>query len=227
MPDGTRLPNEGHFLVFDRPREIVTREEDMRMRVTFHEAHGKTRMVIEQTGLPMSVMLDQAREGWGAILAKLGATAARAMATMEGREIVSTRLLDAPREAVFDAFTRREQVDLWFGPDGFRNETSAMDVRPGGEWRYTMHAPDGTRHANLVRYIEVARPERLAFMHGSPDEPDQFRTEILLDEEAGRTRITMRSTFPSHEAMERVKGFGAVELGLQSLARLAQLLATR
>lgn len=79
MPDGNRMPNEGNFLKLEKPRELVTGEADgMRVRVTFEDVGaGRTRMVMEQTGLPMSVPLDQARGGWGAILDKLAAHLAR------------------------------------------------------------------------------------------------------------------------------------------------------
>lgn len=71
-PDGTKYPNEGKFISLDKPRELVTGEEDgMRVRVTIHPEGARTRVVMEQTGLPMAVPLDQARAGWGAIFDKL------------------------------------------------------------------------------------------------------------------------------------------------------------
>ncbi|HVM44795.1 MAG TPA: SRPBCC domain-containing protein [Candidatus Thermoplasmatota archaeon] len=220
-PDGTQYPNEGRFLVLDRPRELVTGEETLRTRVLFEPAHGKTRMIVEQTGLPASVPLDQARAGWGAILDKLGERATRGMSVVEGRAIVSTRLLDAPRERVYAAWTRRDEIDAWWGPDGFTNRTHAMDVRKGGEWRFDMVGPDGRTYPNLVRYDEVAPPERLRFAHGSPEDPGQMEVEVTFASEGPRTRLTMRTTLRSEEAVEAVRSFGAVELGLQTLARLA------
>src|SRR5689334_18469516 len=60
------------------------------------------------------------------------------------REIVITRVIDAPRELVFAAFTDAEHISNWWGPNGFRTTTYEKDVRPGGVWRFTMHGPDGT-----------------------------------------------------------------------------------
>ncbi len=94
------------------------------------------------------------------------------------------------------------------------------DARPGGRIRFVMIAPDGTRYDNLVHYEDVAPPTRLAFAHGSPGQPDQFRVVVAFEDEGGRTRLVMRSTHPTPEAMDAVKAFGAVELRLQTLARL-------
>src|SRR5579862_1989189 len=74
--------------------------------------------------------------------------ASNAKASSEGnaaeRELVFRRLLDAPRELVFDVWTNPAHVPQWWGPNGFTTTIHEMDVRPGGVWRLTMHGPDGT-----------------------------------------------------------------------------------
>src|SRR2546430_11151240 len=77
------------------------------------------------------------------------------------REILLTRVFDAPRELVFKVWTDPEHVGRWWGPRGFTNTIHEMDVRPGGVWRFTMHGPDGVDYLNRIVFIEVARPERL------------------------------------------------------------------
>jgi uncharacterized protein YndB with AHSA1/START domain len=145
------------------------------------------------------------------------------------RELVMTRVFDAPREMVFDAWTDPEHIAEWWGPNGFSTTVHEMEVRPGGVWRFIMHGPDGTDYTNRVVYREVVRPERLAFEHGSDvdDDPRRFQVTITFTEEAGGTRLTQRTVLPTAEERARVVGFGAVELGHQTLDRFAAHLATR
>ena len=152
-----------------------------------------------------------------------------ASATTTDREIVVTRVYDAPRGLVFDAFTDPKHISQWWGPRGFTTTTHSMDFRVDGEWRYTMHGPDGTDYKNLVVYHEIERPERLVYTHGSEmrGEAGEFHVTITLFDQGGKTRLTMHSVFASPAELERVKKFGAVEGGKQTLDRLAELLATR
>ncbi len=141
----------------------------------------------------------------------------------QDREIVQERVFDAPRALVWKAWTDAKHVDRWWGPNGFRNETFSMDFRVGGLWKYVMHGPDGKVWPNWIRYEEIQAPERIAYAHGAEEgEPAHFHVTVTFVEEEGRrTRVVMRSVFPSVEAVEVVKKFGAVELGKQTLARLA------
>src|SRR5258705_101160 len=98
-------------------------------------------------------------------------------ASLEGdREMLITRLFDAPRELVFGAWTDPERIANWWGPTGFTTTTSAMDVRPGGVWRFVMHGPDGRDYQNKIVYMEVVPPERLVYRHAGDDgtEPVNF-----------------------------------------------------
>lgn len=142
------------------------------------------------------------------------------------REIVITRLFDAPCALLFQAWTDGKHVDHWWGPDGFRNETFAMDVRPGGVWRYVMHGPDGVDYPNRVVYHEVTPPERLVYTHGSDteDDPEAFHVTVTFTAQGDKTLLTMRSRFATTAQREAVVKFGAVEGGRQTLARLAEFL---
>lgn len=132
---------------------------------------------------------------------------------------------------MFDAFTRQEHVEKWWGPRGFSVTTHHMDVRPGGSWRYVMHGPDRD-YENLINYDEVVRPTRLTYRHGGTVEvePVSFRVEVTftaLPEEEGRPRTLMviRSVFPS-EAARRfvVDNYGALDGSRQTFTRLAEYL---
>jgi uncharacterized protein YndB with AHSA1/START domain len=137
------------------------------------------------------------------------------------REIVTTRLIDAPRELVFEAWTDPKHVGHWFGPDGFTTITHSMDVRPGGVWRFTMRGPDGKDWPNVVTYEEVVPPERLVYVHGDGEVPDMFRTTVTFEDRAGKTALTMRAVFKTAAAREQVvREVGAIEGAQQTAARL-------
>jgi len=144
------------------------------------------------------------------------------------REVVIMRVYDAPRELVFDAWTNLEHLPRWFGPQGFTLTTREIDVRVGGRWRFVFHGPDGTDYDNRMVFLEVRRPELLSFDHGSDrdDDPGRFRVTVTFDAQSnGKTVVTLRQLHPTKEQRERVIGFGAVELGLQTLDKLAAHLA--
>ena len=145
------------------------------------------------------------------------------------REIVINRTFDAPRDIVFQAFTDPAHVDHWYGPRGFTTKTSDMDVRPGGAWNYVMRHEQYGVFNNRIRYHVVDRPSRLEYTHdsGVDGDPAAFEVTVTFEEISGKTRVTMRSVFPTTAELERVKGFGAVEGGKQTLERLAEWLAAR
>ena len=89
---------------------------------------------------------------------------------MEGdtsdREIVISRVFDAPRELVWEALANPRHVVHWWGPRGFTTTIESMDLRPGGIWKHTMYGPNGTEHPNESTYIEVTKPDRIVYEHG-------------------------------------------------------------
>jgi uncharacterized protein YndB with AHSA1/START domain len=145
------------------------------------------------------------------------------------RQIVITRVFDAPRSIVFQAFTDPQHVDHWYGPRGFKTETTDMDVRPGGAWNYVMRHQQYGEFKNRILYRKVVRPERLEYTHdsGVDGDPSAFEVTIVFEDLGRQTKVTMRSVFSSVAELERVKGFGAVEGGQQTLERLAEWLAAK
>jgi uncharacterized protein YndB with AHSA1/START domain len=143
------------------------------------------------------------------------------------REVLITRIINAPRDLVFAAWVDSKQADKWMGPAGYTTVTQSMDVRPGGVWRFTMSGPQGV-FPNRVTYLEVVKPALLVYKHGADkdNDPDEFEVTVTFEDLGGRTHITMRSLFPSAAARDKVvKEFKAIEGGYQTLERLEQLLS--
>ncbi|MBE2218231.1 MAG: SRPBCC family protein [Ignavibacteria bacterium] len=141
------------------------------------------------------------------------------------KEVLVSRLINAPREKVFDAWIDPEKIINWWGPRGFKNTNIEMNVKPGGVWRYTMHGPDGVDYPNKIVYTEVVEPERLAYDQMGEGEFDDisFRVLVTFEEEGDKTRVTMRSEFPTAEQLRRVvEEFGALEGAEQNLERLSE-----
>lgn len=141
------------------------------------------------------------------------------------REIVLVRVLDATRDAVFAAWTNSDDFCQWFGPEGFTCTVREMDVRPGGRARFDITSAEGTEYTNRFDYLEIVPGERLVLDHGSDvdDDPARFRVTITLDEQAnGKTVLTLRQLHPTVEQREAGIGFGAVELGQQTMQKLAR-----
>lgn len=140
------------------------------------------------------------------------------------REIVLSRVIDAPRSIVYAAWADPDQIEKWFGPEGMVIETKEINLKPGGVWRFDMVAPDGFRYSNRMVFICMEAPALIEVEHGSDQEndPGKFRMRVTFDEQSdGKTVLTLRQMHPSREQRETAIGFGAVEYGGQTLAKLA------
>ena len=149
------------------------------------------------------------------------------MAATADREIVISRIINAPRELVFEAFTEVRHLSQWWGPSGFTTTTRAFEFRVGGEWEFVMHGPDGTDYDNWISWTDITPPERIALLHGeSSTDPNPFEAVLSLTPEGAETRIEMRTVFPTPEMRdEAVQRYGAVEGGQQTLGNLADYVA--
>lgn len=146
------------------------------------------------------------------------------------REIVLSRVIDAPRESVFDAWTDPEQLARWFGPKGLTIETHEADIRVSGVWRFDMVGSGGVRYDNRMTFLRIDRPRLIEVDHGQDkdDDPGKFRMLITFDEQTdGKTVLTLRQMHPTRAAREAGIGFGAVEFGYQTLAKLADHMSAR
>ena len=143
------------------------------------------------------------------------------------REMVTTRVFDAPRDLVFLMWSNPEHIARWWGPRGFTTTTHAMDFRPGGAWRFDMHGPDGRDYPNRITYTEIVPGERLAYKHGGDEkglEPVHFEVTVTFaDAGPGRTRLTMRMLFPSAAVKRHVIDEYGADNGLhETMDRLTE-----
>jgi uncharacterized protein YndB with AHSA1/START domain len=164
---------------------------------------------------------------------------AAAQSTTADREIVISRIISAPRELVFEAFTEVRHLSRWWGPEGFTTTTRAFEFRVGGEWAFVMHGPDGTDYQEWICWTEIAPRERIAFLHGeSRGDPNAFASVLTFTPEGPRgaegehgrssvtggaaTRLEMRTVFPTKELRDQaVEKYQAIEGGQQTLSSLA------
>jgi uncharacterized protein YndB with AHSA1/START domain len=145
------------------------------------------------------------------------------------REIVVTRLLDAPRRLVFEAFTRPEMIKHWMlGPDGWTMPVCEMDVRVGGAYRWVWQRGEGgTRMSVFGSFRKVAAPERL--VHTEQFDPPWYPGEAVITtrfaEQGGKTAVTLSIVYPSQETRDNAMKSGMESGMAQSYDRLERMLA--
>jgi uncharacterized protein YndB with AHSA1/START domain len=139
------------------------------------------------------------------------------------REIVISRLINAPREVVFQAFTEIRHLSRWWGPEGFTTTTRAFEFRVGGDWDFVMHGPDGTEYQEWISWTEITPPERIGLLHGEVrGDPNAFESTLTFTTDGAATRIEMRTLFPTKALRdEAVEKYHATEGGEQTLGKLA------
>jgi uncharacterized protein YndB with AHSA1/START domain len=134
------------------------------------------------------------------------------------REVINTRLISAPPSALFAAFRDPQRLAQWWGPNGFTNTIEHFDFTPGGQWRYTMHAPDGANYHNESRFDAIAEPELIDLRHLGP--MHSFQLTITFTAEAGGTRLKWRMRFDTSEELAPLHKFLA-DANDQNIDRLA------
>ena len=136
------------------------------------------------------------------------------------QQIVTTRLLSASRDQVFAAYRDPRQLARWWGPNGFTNTFHEFDFRPGGYWRFDMHGPDGATYPNENRFDVISEPEHVAIEHLSSH---PFQIDVVLQGEAGKTRMTWRMVFASAEDFRKLQDF-VMDAKEQNFDRLEAML---
>lgn len=150
-----------------------------------------------------------------------------AIVPFEGREIILSRLVRAPREIVFQLWINEDKLAEWWGPKGFTITIESFNLSTGGEWKFVMHGPDGVDYRNRVVFIEVLEPERISFSQSSDtdNDPDQFNTTVTFQDQGDCTCIDMRLIFKTNEARDHViRSYDGIEAAQQSLDRLEEIL---
>jgi len=139
-----------------------------------------------------------------------------------------SRLVDAPRRLVYDAYTNPEHLPHWMtGPDGWTMPVCEIDLRPGGTWHFVWRKADGAEMAMTGSYTEVVPLERVVSTEQwGPEWPETLNTVVFSDD-AGKTRITTTILYPSKEARDAALASGMKEGVAQSYERLEAYLKGR
>lgn len=160
-------------------------------------------------------MEDGYRQGFGAGLDNLAGVAERTM--------VLERVIAAPRSVVWGTWFNPETLPKWWGPDRFSCRTNRIDLRQGGDWVFDMIGPDGTVFPNHHRYGDVKAEDRISYeLLWGENGPKHADAWVLFEDENGATKITLGMVFSTAADFLDAKGFGAEELGLQTLDKLAR-----
>lgn len=249
-PDGTVFTVCGTFEEIEEPHRLVfitaalhhaddTPYLKVQNTVTLTEQNGRTTMTLHAAVIELTpgaaFALARMEAGWTQSIERLHALLQNylqdpssmnhnALSTgTEDREIVGSRVFNAPRELVFKMWTDPRHIVNWWGPSGFRNTIFEMDVRPGGKWRHMMHGPDGVDYKNESIYLEVVPPERLVYHHVSAP---GFISTVTFEALGSKTKVSMHMLFETAEVRDTtVKVFNAIEGMQQTLQRLADQLA--
>jgi uncharacterized protein YndB with AHSA1/START domain len=172
-------------------------------------------LTVQLSGLARD-MAEDYREGFGAGLDNLAAVAERTL--------LIERTIPAPRALVWGAWLNPKSLPAWWGPDGFTCRTTRIDLRSGGEWVFDMIAPDGTVFPNHHRYVEVRPEERLAYIllwgENGPKHADAWAS---FEDMGEATKVTLGMVMSTAAEYQTAKGFGAEELGQQTLGKLERV----
>jgi uncharacterized protein YndB with AHSA1/START domain len=144
-------------------------------------------------------------------------------ASTANREIIISRKLDAPVELVWEVWTKPEHIANWWGPDGFTNTITVMNMVPGGVWDLVMHGPDGTDYKNKSIFKEIILHKKIVYEHVSGP---RFLATIDFEEQGEQTLITWHILFETaEELIHTVKTFKADEGLKQNIGKLNVYLA--
>lgn len=160
-------------------------------------------------------MADGYRQGFEAGVGNLAGVAERTL--------LIQRMIKAPTRTVWGAWMNAESLPKWWGPDGFSCRTSRIDLRAGGEWVFDMIGPDGTVFPNHHKYGAMIPEVRLDYtLHWGENGPKHADAWAMFEDIGGATRVTLGMVMATAKEYHDAKGFGAVELGLQTLGKLAR-----
>ncbi|WP_231490692.1 SRPBCC family protein [Pedobacter sp. Leaf170] len=125
--------------------------------------------------------------------------------TTPDSEIVSSRIVNATIEQVFEAFSKPNHLKNWWGPAGFTNTFNEFDFRVGGKWNFVMHGPDKGNYANECEFIKIEKPSLIAWKrHSKPLFQVLFTFEEL---EKGKTKIVFKMLFDSVAECNKLKPY--------------------
>lgn len=239
-PDGVDYPNKIVFLEIDSPHRLIYKHpgddgaEPMQCQTTvsFVDQGGQTELTLRME-FATAAERDRVAEKYGAIkggeetLERLGEHLAEV--TRTGREVVITRVFDAPADLVFQTWTDAKHVARWWGPKGFTNPVCEWDARPGGRIHIDMTGPDGVVYPMKGVFHEIVAPERIVYTTSVFEDAQgrprlEVRHIITFASQDGKTILTVQNVILT-VAPELAGAVAGMETGWsQSLEKLAELL---
>jgi uncharacterized protein YndB with AHSA1/START domain len=132
--------------------------------------------------------------------------------TTADRELKISRLLNAPIKLVWEVWTDPKHIKNWWGPNGFINTVTKMDVRTGGEWDLTMHGPDGTDYKNKSIFKEVILHRKIVYEHVTSP---KFTATVEFEDRGKTTMMNWHMLFESKEQLIQVVKTFKADIGLQ------------
>jgi uncharacterized protein YndB with AHSA1/START domain len=142
-------------------------------------------------------------------------------------EFVLTRVFDAPRDLVFEAWTKPEHVRNWYGLRSLETHICEIDLRPGGRWRWGQREKDGTEIVFSGVYKEITPSERIVYTEGFEQLPGpELVVTVTFDEKDGQTTLTSTSVCPSAEVRDQILATGMEGGAAETFDRLEEHLST-
>ena len=227
--NGNTVPATHYGMSKDFPLELL-------ITVVFEEQDGKTKLTLRHAGMPPGAGSEGARQGWNESFDKLAGyletetsiASGKNVPTFEfpsDREVVITRIFDAPRERLFKASTDPDLIPQWWGPKRFTTTVEKMDVKPGGVWRFIQLDQDGNKYAFDGVYLEIVPPEREVHTFEFAGMPGHVILETSTFEEIeGKTKLTVTDLFQTVEDRDGMFNSGMKEGATESMNRLEELL---
>lgn len=134
-----------------------------------------------------------------------------------------TRVMNAPRQLVWEAWTDPKHIIHWWGPVGFTNSVIQFDFKEGGIWRFTMHGPDGRDYPNKIQFLKIESPKHIAYRHVEDTETEAVHFFVTVDfiEEGDKTQITMQMICDTPEELQFLESeYGAIGGAVDTMDRL-------
>ena len=222
---GNVVPASHYGMTGEWPKELL-------VTLTFEELKGKTKFTLLHDGLPPGEMTESAKAGWNESFDKLEKVieeeksrwGKNILFTGPGKQEASiVRIIDAPPERVFRAFSDPKLIPLWWGPEGMTTTVDTMDPRRGGTWRFLQRDADGNEYAFHGVYHEVS-PTRIVQTFEFEGMPGHVQFDIAtLEDLGGRTKLTDKAIAESVEDGDAMLKAGMMEGWSGTIDRLARL----
>lgn len=155
------------------------------------------------------------------------------VADMQKSQITVRREFDAPKDMVWECYTKSDLLDRWFAPEPFTAQTKSMDFRPGGHWLFAMVSPDGDKHWSRFDYETIDPKDGFTAQDAFSDEDGNINRdmpvstwEVTFDDRSSRTLVQIVTTYDSPEAVDQVVQMGMEEGIKATLTQLERLLKT-